>query len=40
MAVHCALDIKETFGRVNALYSYGQPRVGNQNFADYTKKRI
>jgi predicted lipase len=40
MAVHCALDIKEIFGRVNALYAFGQPRVGNQNFADYTQGKI
>lgn len=30
-----ALDIKSTFGRVDQLCNFGQPRVGNQQFADY-----
>jgi len=32
-----ALDIKSTFGRVDLFYSYGEPRVGNQIFANYSQ---
>lgn len=37
LAVFAALDIKKTsgfLGKIN-LYTYGQPRVGNNVFADY-----
>ena len=35
LAALAALDIKATFGKVDQFYSYGQPRLGNQNFANY-----
>lgn len=40
LAVVAALDIKATFGRVEQLYTYGQPRVGNQHFADYLTSQV
>lgn len=40
MAVVAALDIKATFGKLDQFYSYGQPRVGNQAFADYFASQI
>jgi len=40
MAVLSALDIKATFGRIDHLYNYGQPRVGNKKFADYFENQI
>lgn len=33
LSVLAALDIKTTFGRVDAVYTYGLPRVGNKPFA-------
>lgn len=35
LAVFCALDLRELYGNVDVLYTLGQPRVGNQNFANY-----
>ena len=40
MAVVAALDLKSTFGKVDHLYTFGQPRVGNQHFADYLASEI
>lgn len=35
MAILCALDMKSLHGKVDYVYTYGQPRVGNQNFANF-----
>ncbi len=36
LAVFAALDIKETLPKTHVrLYTYGQPRVGNEGFSDY-----
>lgn len=35
MAVLCALDLKELHGKIDYLYTFGQPRVGNQKFANF-----
>mgnify|MGYP000870790975 len=35
-----ALDIKATFGKVDQLINFGQPRVGNQAFADYLARQL
>lgn len=40
MGVLCALDLKDIHGRVDELYTFGQPRVGNQNFANYLQSQI
>lgn len=40
MAVVASLDLKSTFGKLNQFYTYGQPRVGNQPFADYFASQI
>lgn len=40
MAVLCALDMKEIFGNVDVLYAFGQPRVGNQKFADFIQAQV
>jgi predicted lipase len=37
LAALAAVDIKTTFGRVDLFYSYGQPRLGNRNFALYSQ---
>ena len=38
LAVFAALDIKQIFNTVDQFYSFGQPRVGNEYFADYFSK--
>lgn len=38
MGVFCALDLKQTYGKVQYLYTFGQPRAGNQKFADFVQK--
>lgn len=40
MAILCGLDMKEIHGKVDLLYTFGQPRVGNQNFADFLQSQI
>jgi len=40
MAVLAALDLKVQHGKVDYLYTYGQPRVGNQAFADYLQAQV
>jgi predicted lipase len=40
MAVLCSLDMKEIHGKVDYVYTYGQPRVGNQNFANFYQTQI
>lgn len=40
LAVVAALDIHSTFGNVEKLYTYGQPRVGNAAFANYAASQI
>jgi predicted lipase len=40
MAVLCALEMKEVHGKVDYVYTYGQPRVGNSNFASFYQVRI
>lgn len=37
MAVHSGLEIKATYGKVDYVYTFGQPRVGNANFAAFTE---
>lgn len=39
LAVLCALNLRATFGVMSEVYTYGEPRIGNKNFAafaDYT----
>jgi len=33
-------DVKTTYGNVDAIYTFGQPRVGNIQFAAYYTKNI
>ncbi len=40
MAIHCALEMKELYGKVDYVYTYGQPRVGNAAFAAFYETRI
>lgn len=40
LAVVAALDLMFTFGRIDALYTYGQPRVGNGKLASYIDKQL
>lgn len=40
MAVLCALDLKELHGKIDYLYTFGQPRVGNQKFANFLQQQI
>lgn len=40
MAIHTALDMKSIHGHVEYVYTYGQPRVGNQAFATFYESRI
>ena len=35
-----AVDIHHTFEAVHSLYTYGEPRIGNKQFADYYKTVI
>lgn len=35
MASLAAPDIKDNFGGISAFYTFGQPRVGNPQFARY-----
>ena len=35
LAVHAGVDIVRNFGPVDEFYTFGQPRVGNQEFASY-----
>lgn len=37
MATLAAPDIKESFGAIHALYTYGEPRVGNPEFSNWFK---
>ncbi len=40
LAALAALDIKATFGKVDQFYSYGQPRIGSKDFADYIETQM
>lgn len=35
LAILCTADFKSVFGTVDLTYTFGQPRVGNQAFADW-----
>jgi predicted lipase len=35
-----ALDIRTLFGHVDQLYTFGEPRVGNEAFASYVTSSI
>ncbi len=35
LAALSAPDIKQVYGNISALYTYGEPRVGNDHFAAY-----
>ncbi len=35
LAILCTADLKNLFGNVDLTYTFGQPRVGNQAFADW-----
>lgn len=35
LAILCAAELKTIFGTVDLTYTFGQPRVGNQAFADW-----
>ena len=40
LAVFGALDLKQIFNKVDEFYSFGQPRVGNENFASYFTQQV
>ena len=40
MAILAAADIKLTFHRVDEVYTFGQPRVGNAAFAKWFETQI
>mgnify|MGYP003683775703 CR=1 FL=1 len=40
LATMAALDIKAVVGHADLLYTYGQPRVGNEAFADEVKASV
>jgi len=41
LAVHCALDITLTYSiSVGPMYTYGQPRVGNENFKTFYQNTV
>lgn len=40
MAILCALDMKEIHGKVDNVYTFGQPRIGNQNFANFYQAQV
>lgn len=40
LAVIAALDVKEIFGAVDQLYTYGMPRVGNDPFATHVQEAV
>lgn len=35
LAILCAAELMHTFGKVDYVYTFGQPRVGNKKFADW-----
>ena len=35
-----ALDLKTIFGHVDQLYTFGEPRIGNEAFADFVTRSI
>ena len=35
-----ALDIKTIFGKVDQLYTFGEPRIGNEAFADFVTQSV
>lgn len=40
MAIHTALDMKKLHGSVAYVYTFGQPRVGNQAFASFYQSQV
>ena len=40
LAALCSLDMKSLHGKVDYVYTFGQPRVGNQNFANFIQAQI
>ena len=35
LAIHASVDIIQNFGKIDRFYTFGSPRVGNQEFADF-----
>lgn len=40
LAIVSAMELKATFGKVDLVYTTGQPRVGNSYLADYINKNL
>ena len=40
VAVLSALDVRESFSNTMAVYSYGQPRLGNDQLAQYIASKL
>lgn len=40
IAVHAALDIANQYGPIDSFFTFGQPRVGNRQFAQYFNEKM